>query len=183
MRFSLTWLLLIVAAAALASMSLISVSEVWANLLFTLAFGTLLYSLLRAILTGGRSRAFSLGFFLFGSTYMIAVFVGKLPAPPRWFGPRNPIEQSLVTTTLLESLYPLVSKEVDRDSIDLPSRFPISRQETTNVPGQGRVRQLFSRIPFYLDYARAGHSLFVLLFGLLGGCLGRRIYSSTRPSD
>jgi hypothetical protein len=70
-QFRLGTLLLAIVWVALVSMGLRTASELWSGILFVLAAGSMLLAALISIYRTGRTRAFALGFVIFGGWYTL----------------------------------------------------------------------------------------------------------------
>lgn len=70
-QFRLGTLLLAVVWVALVCMGLRTGSEPWSAILFILATGSMLLAALTSIYRAGRTRAFALGFLIFGGSYAV----------------------------------------------------------------------------------------------------------------
>lgn len=102
-RFSVTALLIAVFCASFFFASLRSESAIWANTVTTLALGVLLFAAARATFGQREHRPYWGTFALFGWAYLTLVF-----GP--WF--REAVANRLVTSTLLDKAYVLVSHSV-----------------------------------------------------------------------
>ena len=77
-QFSLLTLLVGMTCVGLMCVALCSPSELWTGLVFVLAVGSLLVAALSIVYRDGRSRAFAVGFVIFGTTYFV-VSMGDTP--------------------------------------------------------------------------------------------------------
>src|SRR5262249_2668962 len=84
-RFGIANLLGLVLFLAVACAALRAASDLWESLLFSLALGLLVASVLGAVHRTGGRRAFWLGFALFGGAYLLASLI-------------PPVESRLLTT-------------------------------------------------------------------------------------
>jgi hypothetical protein len=93
LRFSLLWLLGLIALIAVACAALRSASEIWGSATFSVMLAVLLFSLVGLIFRQRSARAFWGGFALIGWSYAALVF-----------GPwcRDNVRDQLLTTKLLE---------------------------------------------------------------------------------
>jgi|GEM_PF-6956510 Gamma-aminobutyrate permease and related permeases len=80
-QFSLLTLLIAMSWVGLASVALVSPSELWGGLIFVLAVGLLLVAGLCIVYRSGQSRAFAVGFVIFAATYFF-VSMGDSPDVP-----------------------------------------------------------------------------------------------------
>ena len=172
LQFSLPTLLLLVAATAFAFAALRSMSDVWASAVFTLSLAVQCVAILMAIFHAGGRRAFWTAFAVVGWAYSLVAF-----SP--FFKSESP---ELLTSKLLKYIYYKLPP-----GIQLPPALsnqlagePHGIETRTMYPGLGGVSAEFSvRIsrPFPEEqFRRVGHSLFSVIFAVLGGIGGRRIY-------
>jgi hypothetical protein len=158
-RFSIAGLMGIVLVAAVGMAALVAPSPTWAGAIFLLTCAVLGLAIVGAIYRRGASRAFWVGFCVFGWGYLALLAlvanygVGILPFPPSpasqiaWPIPFPP----LLTSQILSALRVRVGHEV-------PS-------------GGGPQWQTYWNI--ILPYYQIGHALWTLLAGLVGGTLAR----------
>lgn len=90
-RFSVASLMVLVCGAAIAFVSLLFASELWAGTVFLLTLGTLTVAILAIVYRRGARRAFWFGFALLGWGYLVLA----------WGDWRD----GLVTTSLLDALF------------------------------------------------------------------------------
>jgi hypothetical protein len=69
-QFSLATLLIAMTCAALVCIALRNPNELWSSLIFILMTASLLVAALLIIYRGGRTRAFAVGFLIFGAAYL-----------------------------------------------------------------------------------------------------------------
>ena len=74
MRFSILTLLGIVAFAAVGCAALLNANQLWAEATYSIAFVTLLIALVAALMLRGGTRAFCIGFAVFGIAYFSDLF-------------------------------------------------------------------------------------------------------------
>ena len=171
-RFSLLSLVLLVLAAAFAFAALRSMSDVWASAAFTLSLAFLCVATLMTIFQEGGRRAFWTGCAVVGWIYSLVAF-----SP--FFKSESP---ELLTGRFLQYVYSKLPPE-----IQLPpaarqqlGEGPLGQSMHTMYPGLGGVSAEFTvniRRPFPQEqFRRVGHSLFSLMFALLGGICGRWLY-------
>jgi hypothetical protein len=99
-RFSLRWLLSLVAICGIGFAALRTPSALWANALFTAALAALTLAPVCVVYGRGQGRAFWAGFAVCGWVYFAA-------ALGPWLG--ETVGPRLVTTALIDILYPMVS--------------------------------------------------------------------------
>jgi hypothetical protein len=198
-RISIAGLLGTIAVLGVAIAALIYPSPLAANAFYSLTLGTLTISVLAAVYHRAAKRAFWVGFATCGWTYFLAVFG---PEPLSHVGP------GLVTTTILNVLYPYTVPEADASTVLAPVSPPNPRgnivirsvrprgARTVLTGGFGvltgpptppptpwqvwtkpdRMTQFNQSSPKM--FQRIGHSLFCLIFALIGGVLTRAFRAS-----
>lgn len=192
LRFSLLWLLGVVALIAVACAALRSASEIWGSAAFTLTVGALFAALLGLIFRQRASRAFWGGFALLGWGYLLLVF-----GP--WF--KDNVSHQLLTTKLLDYLHPKLQR-----SANAPVTYSAFTPTMTTVPRTGwsqsgatwsantgaavvggntttfTVRAIATPVPQH--FMQVGHSLWALLLASAGGLLARYFYDKrARPKQ
>jgi hypothetical protein len=98
-QFSIGGLLVLISMLAVAFGALRSPSYLWANAIFSLAFGAIVIAVLNAIIGRGARRAYWFGFALCGAAYFL---VSTVP------GLRDSVCPRLVTEPIFDFVYPLV---------------------------------------------------------------------------
>ena len=158
-HFSLGTLLLMVLSAGVAFAALKSPSELWASALFTTAVAVLLVAVLWAVHRRDRSRAYWLGFALFGWVYLILSLVPE--TAPR-----------LATTGLLDALFARVhghghaGRVISVAFSPQGDRLVTQGGGFTTRPGLGRLDGQAAEFVASADpegFRRVGHSLLALL--------------------
>jgi hypothetical protein len=192
-RISIAGLLVAVALLGLAIAALIYPSPLVANAFFSMTLATLTIAVLAAVYHRGAKRAFWVGFSTCGWAYFLAVFG---PEPLSHVGP------GLVTTTILNIVYPytvpsaVAAAALDPIESSTPSaqlyRRVVHDRQVILTGGFGaksgppvppptpweiwtrpdRMTQFNQSSPRM--FQRIGHSLFCLIFALIGGALTRR---------
>jgi hypothetical protein len=114
-RVSILGLLAWIALVGVGLAALRSPSPLWANALFSLTLATLIVSALAVAYRRHRRRAFWVGFATFGWAYFLATLG---PAPLSQIGPH------LLTTALLDILYPQVVPPPDPPAAVMPVPVP-----------------------------------------------------------
>jgi hypothetical protein len=129
-QFSLFTLLVAMTCVGLACVALISPGELWKGLVFVLAAGSLLVAGLCIVYRDGRSRAFAVGFVIFGLAYFF-LSLGDTPDAPDM----NP---NLPTTRWGIALYTLMHGESVRTTTVvgayLPAPWPVRPVPVTTLP-------------------------------------------------
>jgi hypothetical protein len=165
MRYSLKMLLAAFAIVAAGCAGLIFATTTWAAAFFTAAFLALLGGAVGVIVRRGAARAFWIGFLVVGGTYFVAAyFDGNEPYRPDALQFHEP---RLVTTHWLYQL----------DSYFKPIRARVRAADKSNQAYYKAGGHVYMKIHSDANLVQIGHGLFTLLFGLLGGWLGRYFYS------
>jgi hypothetical protein len=193
-RFSIAGLMVVVLVVGVSVAALRSASGVWAALLFTLTLAVLAVAPLGVVYRRARSRAFWLGFGLFGWGYLALCYgpaIGEATRPNLAttallddlrgrIGPAQPQMQWATTgssivfldaaTGLATTQNPTVSYVAGSSTIPVQALQPI--QLWTNVLGSGGTEH----------FQRIGHCLFALIAALAGGGIARRFQASAVAS-
>ena len=144
-RFSLAQLMAVVLYLGLGFAALRNADRLWASATFTLSIVAISTALLGALIRRGRARPAWIGFALFGWTYLL---VSTLP--PRAFGALGfgplPLPPNLI--------------EWGMASVQ-PYLWP--------VPSG----QMWNSDSVLIPYEQVGHSLGIVIFGSVGGVVGR----------
>jgi hypothetical protein len=96
-RFSIASMLVVIGILGVALAAHRSPSHLWANAVYTFAFGTLLVAIVNAVYGWREQRAFWMGFLLCGGAYFAVYSVPGL---------RDSVCPRLVTVAILDFLYP-----------------------------------------------------------------------------
>jgi hypothetical protein len=177
---SIRMLLAVVAFIALACTSIAWANGIWATTLFTASLGVLLFAVLALILRRGVKQAFWIGFALFGWGYIWMAHwpnselprtgIGGSAAHGDWILQRDDLG-SLATTRVLTYAYtnwlPAVRTEPTQ-TYSMEGYDGVTRTVISPAPA--------SSFPHINHFTRVGHSLFIFIFALLGGCLGTVLY-------
>jgi hypothetical protein len=124
-QFRLGTLLLAIVWVALVSMGLRSASEPWSGILFVLAVGSMLAAALISIYRTGPTRAFAIGFLIFGGSYAF------LAAGEQSYDDPSTARPDLLTTRWSIALYSLVHGDGMQTTVQtiaspVPARYPTS---------------------------------------------------------
>jgi hypothetical protein len=199
-RFSIRTLMALIAGSATGLAALRNASELWARVMLMLALGLVCVAGLWAILLRGRERAWWLGFAVLGCTYLSVSL--------------SPLRSRLTTTQLLEYVHArVVSSSIatievsraDHSSIlyrvvmidGTTDSRTVSNSVYNSTPGEdllatmepaNRWRSALPGAVNHDEFLRIGHSLFVLLAGLVGGTVavgfwGRRERGEAGSAD
>lgn len=185
-QFSIKALLGLAAFVAAACAALLNASEWWASATCTITLVVLLVAVLRSVFRRGPSRAFWLGFAIFGWAYVLLTFWPQSD-------PTSPCQRHLLTTKLSKWAYfellPLV-RTPPSEPIPLPP-VPRTSGGGATVEFRDQVRDEFrlawdSAVPaapqtYYPDYTpflSIAEWLWTLLLGMLGGILARYLYAT-----
>jgi hypothetical protein len=177
--FSLRTLLLAVAVVAIGLAGLTTRSVWWSSVMSTLTLASIAAAIIGTIVSRGQSRLFAIGFAIFVSLYLYAVFSKVF----------QPFAGTLLTTQLVATLWRALdvpqpeSPSGARDqyigyglvgSVELPEIGLVSRADT----------------PEWRDYSHQVHSFFVVahslwawLFGFLGALLAGLLARERSPSQ
>jgi WD40 repeat protein len=187
-RFSIASLLVLVLVLGVGFAALRESNEPWDSGLFTLTLTVLLISILLAIHRTESSRAFWMGFALFGVAYL------GLPLVP-------PIGSRLITTSALAYIDSKVpGRPQNFFKLDVTGGTPGNQvQEVAFSPDGTRLatsslgtvrlwdattgRLLIGWAGTTENFVRIGHSLIALLAGWFGGLLSRRLWRASRATD
>ncbi|WP_254509355.1 hypothetical protein [Anatilimnocola floriformis] len=163
MQFSIKQLLLATTFAAVACFTLVYATPFWGCVVFSCSVMLFMLAVLFAIVTHGQRRAMWLGVVVMGWGYWLLMCSPILDTDNmqhrswRVEGSGPPF----ATTRLLQVAYfnvlPLVHAEPEFDT-------------------QGK-RTNKSRFPTEIEFMQVGQSWFSLLFALLGGVVGSRVYA------
>ena len=161
LRYSLRGLFAIVTVAAIGSAALANPTDLWASVVFSGTLGLLVVALLVAV---ARRSAGAIGFALCGGAYL-----GLILAP----GAATNIVPNLVTSKVLVEIEP-------RQRTAVTGTFqPASTPNVSGnivwaytLAGASQGLQNWQATPFQ----RIGHSLFALLFAIVGSVVARWLY-------
>lgn len=166
-RFSIAGLMGVVVVCGLGFAALRTDSPIWAHATLSLTLLALLTAILGAAIRRGRSRAFWLGFAVFGWTYLVLA-IGP------WF--KTEISPHLPTTDMVNYLQGHI-KQFPPGSIRHDNNLWVWDPATQKWAYLGQESERFDR---------TAHSLGALLVAVLGGLVGRLLYqrqfqSTERP--
>ncbi len=183
-RLSLRTLMAFILVAAVGLAALRNANDLWAGMMLMLALTSVGVSILGAALLRGCERAWWLGFAVFGGGYL-AVSVGP------WVG--DAFRQQLSTTHLIgelrnlmfESNVKLLLAEKEEIRGELAKLLPVAGNYDPVVSSlRNSLRSIDEQLiknrntVRRFDYFQStGHSLFVLLSGLMGGTVAVRFYA------
>jgi hypothetical protein len=189
-RFTIASLLIVVVFLAVGFAALRESNELWDIGIFTATLGVLLVSLLLAIHRTETTRAFWLGFALFGWCYLVGTLI-------------PPIESRLMTTKALAyldsklqerpaTLYTVISSGTGSGSttnqIQSIALNTLGNPLTTSSPGRVRIwdvatgRLVGGWGGTTEHFVRIGHTLFAVIVGWLGGLLSRHFHARHRAT-
>ncbi len=168
-RFHLGTLVILVLLLGVGFAALRESTDLWGSSIFSIAAGMLLISILLAIHRLGSSKAFWLGFALFGWIYLALTLVPS-------------IESRLITTKVLDyfdsevmprplDIIPTLP-EVIRFAND--NRLDINRPDIVTL---AKVKLLGGSSGTSANFVRIGHSLLALVAAFLGGLLSRHLHA------
>lgn len=173
MRFSIVTLLGLVAFAAFGCSGLLFASPVWVGIVFTMVAVSLLTSYLGILLLRKGPQAFSIGFALFGTLYLLACLLpqtGKMTSPA--------FEQ--LHKAVRREAKPVQAAPVAAGtgygagySGGSPMMYAPSMMSTPGV----------SYEPSQTDFLRFGQMLSVLLVAVIGGFVARYFYGLRQKQE
>jgi hypothetical protein len=183
-QFSLLTLLIAMSGIALVCLALRSPNELWATAIFAAAVLSLGFAALAAVYRSGRTRAFALGFVVFGAGYWTLAFV----ADGTYYA-TNGMQQRLPTTRWSMQLFALLHKDsVETQAVMAPvyqttvyTQPYASTPTATLTPALTYVPQQIQRPRYSADvFNDISHQSLVMLLGVLGGALAQWLYSTRK---
>lgn len=166
MQFSLKDILLGTTAVAASCTALTFATPFWAHLYFSVSTLMLLTALLLAYAAKRERRAYWIGFALFGWGYWILLHSPILDIESSSANWGLYSQSPLFTATILDWLYDNALSQVHEQ--------PVADRYGTLVANS-------SGYPSGPDFFRVGHSIFAMLFALVGGEIGRRAFQQHNP--
>jgi hypothetical protein len=174
-RFNIANLIVVILVLGVGFAALRESTDLWESGIFTLTLGVLLISILLAVHRTEKSRAFWIGFAVFGWIYLV---LALMPST----------ESRLITTSALAYLD---SKVPGRPLDILPTLPELIRFANLNLLDINRpdivtlwkVRSVGGWSGTTENFMRIGHSLLALLAGWVGGQLSRRLCRTSRPAE
>ncbi len=170
MKFSIKWLLILVAAACITAHSLANASLFWGSLCFSIALLILGVGILGVMFCKENERAYWIGFCFMGICYFVLLFA---PGPDRCVGHR------LVTTKALGYLEPLIRRTdvATGDHVVNAARMATDAELewTLNLGGNSNFL-----CPQWGHFQMAGHAAVALVLAVFGGTVARRFYDHER---
>jgi hypothetical protein len=202
---SIRMLLAIVAFIALACTALVWANGIWATTLFTAALGVLLFAVLALILRRGVKQAFWIGFAVFGWGYLWMAhwpngdyafsMSGGFGGGTRQWTLQQGEEDSLATTRLLAYAYlnwlTKIRTAPTPTSPPTPVTYTVGAYEGQPVivgaggsaPATAPTAPAGTPFPSMHEFMRVGHSLFIIVFALVGGWLGTILYRTREAKE
>jgi hypothetical protein len=193
-HFSLRWLFGVVSFLAIGCGLLTYASPILSKLTATFTVLALLSAVPAAIYHAGERRAFWAGFVLFGGAYLWMVCGTWLSHDGS-----TAFRERLVTTDLLTRCYELLPSTQSPASANSTSTAiawlsyqasPVFNRNTgqpITMPGSGYplsgTAAVVTATVDRADFLTTGHSLFAILFALLGGAVTRRCASRASASS
>jgi hypothetical protein len=181
-RISLATMMSIVVFAAIAFTAMLGGNDAWGSVIIFVTLGAFLVSILGIVHRRERQRAWWLGFFLFGSAYLVVAFTPLLAA----------VETNLPTAKLLQCFY---------REIELSTSFQAARQRAVEqmreehdrnasiqegspeaYAARKRWRAIYDQANSFDDGTRrnnfmnVGHCLSALLCAIFGAAMSSRMY-------
>ena len=166
MRFSLKWMLAAVALVGFGCVALYNANEAWAGAAMGLTTFVLLVALVGAC--HSNSRAFYTGACIFGWGYLILNYV-----PPM----HESIRPLAAMDALLDIVYEPMQRDVtvDTNALNIDPHIWLktnSHVEVSFISGPTGVIYIY-RMPIQKHFRAIGHSLFALIFAIIGGAVGQ----------
>jgi hypothetical protein len=162
-RFSIRVLLASAGLVAIGCAALVRPSYFWSGLLCTFAIAVLVSALVAIAYRRGRSRAYWVGFAVFGWGHML------LALGP-WLD--NYTGEFILTRQLLDRLGYVIGHKV-ADLVEMPGIWH-------NLPYAANGG---SSTYIYLTYLVSGQSIFTLLIAVAGGLIAQQIYVTRQLLD
>ena len=172
MRFSLKWMLAAVAFVGFVCVALYNANEVWAMA----AFGFTLIVLLVALVGAFHSKSFYIGVAVFGWGYLVLAYVPQF---------RESVRPVAATDALLDVMCKTMQRDIAFDPNSLNNGINVDASgeyspftfgnspDVANLVLSVRPTRAVYRMPIQKHFRAVGHSLFALVFGLIGGAVGR----------
>jgi len=171
-RLSLRGMLVLVAAVALAIVSLTYASDWWQIGVVTLVLLTFAAAAIVALVDRGGRQAFALGMVVIMTIYAGLIAYASLQTA-REFNPEFRGQGSLPTSRLLASVY---ERFVDRTYVDVRTGKRLMNFDPTNSPPIIRIQARRVETPPERQFMQIGHAWFALLLACLGGQFARSVY-------
>jgi hypothetical protein len=165
MRFSLKTLLIAFTVVAVSLLGLLNANLAWGAFFYTAAFVLVLSGIVGALVRPWPQRAYWIGFALFGGGYFWLALVAE--GSLRFAGPNGVVmEPNLATSHLLLSAQRYVSKDYAGSIADQRA----SRIVNARIRSAGGAFAVQRESSDY--FLQVGHSIFTIVFALVGGALG-----------
>jgi hypothetical protein len=168
-RISLREMFGLVAAIALAIVSLRSGSPLWQGLVGLMAMLAIGMAVITGIFDSGPRRAFAIGAALLMVPYAI-LFAVNYVAPPDW--------EIFPTSVLLQEIHPALAHGgyvYETTSEDIPAGAQVTSNPDGTFSFNGQP-VIYEVRPYYKFFNAIGHCWFLLLFGYAGGRFARFVY-------
>ena len=157
MRFSLKWMLGAVALVGFGCVALYNANETWATAVLFFTVVVLLVAILGAIYL--QPRAFYVGMCIFGWGYLLLTD-----------GP--PIGEAVKPLAATDALLDVIYKTMQHGIVVDPSGIVILDSDGARMINNRGPTRFASLMPIRKHFQAVGHSLFALLFGIIGGAVG-----------
>ena len=189
MRFSLKWVLVSMAYAALAAAALTQDGWAYADALWVITLIAVAYSALAAIIASGKQRATAVGFAVFAFLFLACVVAAPESVPSQRLLIAAGVEagDTIVPVTVSGANASIVASGAFSPSAgSLNYSAPLS----VNVAGQpsggpytspaGQAFKMISGAERFAPKLRAANSVGAILFGILGAALGSYAWRRVR---
>lgn len=206
-RVSIAWLMGSVVVVAFGLAALAADTEIWCSATYTLALGLIGLGIAGAILGRGHSRAFWVGFAVFGGGYLVLAYdvpesvtswIYRSPKP----SVPGPMRPPLVTNVLLEHLGRLAARRTAHaigDEVEVQWGTPASYYpaQVTGL-GNGQLKIRWQNYAAGTDewvtsnrialagtdhFQSTGHALLAIVLGALGGLVCRMLFGRIRTQE
>jgi hypothetical protein len=177
MRFSIKTLLAATALVAASISGLLYANAVWAACFYTGAALVVVIGVTAALVRRGPTQAYWVGFALFGAGYLFLSTTAEGSGRVRRDAITIRLEPQLATARFLSWAHqymPAVDETSPRPQGAASQQVPFGLQPAAaNNFGPQRRRH----------FVQIGHSLFTLLFALVGGSIGRSLYQPANSAS
>jgi hypothetical protein len=189
-RFSIASLLVVVLVLGVGFAALRESNEIWDCGLFTVTLCVLLVSILLAVHRREATRAFWIGFALFGTTYLVLSLIPSIESRLATTKALTYLDSKVPgrTQTFFKVQFTSTGSGAPGNQVQAVAFSPQGNQIATSSLGTVRLwdattgRLLGGWAGTTENFVRIGHSLLALIAGWLGGLLSRRIWQASRSA-
>lgn len=184
MRFSLKWILISMAYAALSAAALTQDAWAYSDALWAITLVAVAYSILVAIIAAGKQRATAAGFAVFAISFLVCVAAVPESVPSQRLLVAAGVE---IGDTIVPVAAPGGFASVAASGTFSPSTGALSYSAPLSVtvaaPPTGQAFKMISSAERFAPKLRAANASGAMLFGIVGAALGsyawRRVKSET----